>query len=248
MSRSYHPLAFTSEVLDAQVRYGSRAALDRLDRTNPGPSSTGPHGLRSPQAESARDPLTEDEQAFLAGLDGFYLATVSATGWPYVQFRGGPAGSIRTPDAHTIAWADFRGNRQYISIGNLNHDDRVAMIFLDYPRQLRLKVYGRAQVADIKRADDTHRAGPSPAAPLAVEGYRAKVEREVRIDVAAYDRNCPQHITPRYSGEELAPALRPLHDRISSLQSENARLRQALEDAGVVSGPEPEPTPPARVG
>src|SRR4051794_32721479 len=234
MSRSYHPLAFTSDVLDAQVRYGSRTALDRLDRTNPGPSSTGPDGLRGPQAEPARDPLTEDEQAFLAGLDGFYLATVSATGWPYVQFRGGPAGFIRTPDVHTIAWADFRGNRQYVSIGNLRHDDRVAMIFLDYRRQLRLKVYGRAHVADIKRGDGADRAGPS-SAPLAVEGYRAKVEREVRIDVAAYDWNCPQHITPRYSAEELAPALQPLHDRISSLESENARLRQALEAAGVVS-------------
>src|SRR3954462_9653812 len=141
MSRSYHQLAFTAEVLDAQARYGSRTALDRLDRTHPGPSSSaaGSGGRASPGLESARDPLTEDERAFLAELDGFYLATVSETGWPYVQFRGGPQGFIRTPDEHTIAWADFRGNRQYISTGNLSHDGRVAMIFLDYARQLRLK-------------------------------------------------------------------------------------------------------------
>jgi predicted pyridoxine 5'-phosphate oxidase superfamily flavin-nucleotide-binding protein len=178
------------------------------------------------------DALREPDRARPAGPDQSG-AIVDRTQWPLrptgrVSQR---PGFIRTPDAHTIAWADFRGNRQYISIGNLSHDDRVALIFLDYPRQLRLKVYGRAQIADLNRADGAGRPGSTPA-PLAVEGYRAKVEREVRIEVAAYDWNCPQHITPRYSAEELAPALQPLHDRISSLQSENARLRQALEGDG----------------
>ena len=226
MSRSYHPLAFTDDVVDAQVRYGSRAALDRLDRTHPGPSSSAAGLDESP----ARDPLTADERDFLGGLDGFYLATVSATGWPYVQFRGGPPGFIRTPDAHTIAWADFRGNRQYISTGNMRHGDRVALIFMDYARQLRLKVYGRARIDDADGSGDPEHPASSP---LAVEGYRAKVERDVRVDVAAYDWNCPQHITPRYTADELAPAIQPLRDQISSLRAENARLREALDAAGV---------------
>src|SRR6478735_7357794 len=201
MSRSYHPLAFTDDVVDAQVRYGSRAALDRLDRTHPGPSSSAP-GL---DESSARDPLTSDEQEFLSELDGFYLATVSATGWPYVQFRGGPPGFIRTPDEHTIAWADFRGNRQYISMGNLAVEGRAALIFMDYARQARLKVYGWATVHDVHEPGrdrhglrDTHKARIRPADPasgdssLAVPGYPGRVERELHVDVIAYDWNCPQ--------------------------------------------------------
>ena len=121
MSRSYRPLAFTPSVIDAQVAYGSRAALERLDRTHPGPG--GPGGPRADpvdgpeQLTSVRDPLTDEEREFIAGMDGFYLASISETGWPYVQFRGGPPGFVTTPDEHTMAWPDFRGNRQYISAG-----------------------------------------------------------------------------------------------------------------------------------
>jgi hypothetical protein len=121
MSQNYHRMAFTPSVLDAQDAYGSRAALDRLDRGAPGGRPAG-----TPFDETARDPLTDDERDFITGIDGFYLATVSETGWPYVQFRGGPAGFVTAPDDHTIAWPDFRGNRQYFSTGNLAHDGRAA--------------------------------------------------------------------------------------------------------------------------
>jgi len=225
MSHGYRSLAFTADVLAAQTSYGSRAALDRLDRVHPG-ASEGPRtgdvaAPVRPGVTGPGDPLTEVERAFLAQLDGFYVATVSSTGWPYVQFRGGPPGFVRTPDERTIAWADFRGNRQYITMGNLSHDARVALIFLDYARQVRLKVFGVAQISDARRGPPDGRE-----TPLVVPGYRAKVEREVRIHVAAYDWNCPQHIEPRYTAEELAPMIRPLHDRIDELEAENDALRR----------------------
>ncbi|CAA9351264.1 MAG: Flavodoxin reductases (ferredoxin-NADPH reductases) family 1 [uncultured Nocardioidaceae bacterium] len=190
MSRNYHRLAFTATVLEA-----------------------------SEGSDAARDPLSDDERDFIAGMDGFYLATVSRTGWPYVQFRGGPSGFVTTPDEHTIAWPDFSGNRQYISTGNLTQDDRAALIFLDYAHPARLKVYGHASIADI-------RSSSPEAVSDAVTFSRARAEREIRIEVSAYDWNCPQHITPRYTAEQLAPVWGRLRQRVSELEAENARLRR----------------------
>ena len=219
MSSSYHRLAFTSDVLGIQEQYGSRRALDRLDRLHPQLKARDP-------GPAPRDALTADERGFLGELDGFYLASVSSTGWPYVQFRGGPPGFIRTLDEHTIAWADFRGNRQYISVGNVASERRVALIFLDYARQLRLKVFGIARVEDAPTGSSAEERSA-----LGLEGYRAKVEREVRVDVTAYDWNCPQHIVPRYTVEELASVVDPLRRRLSDLERENARLRRVVERA-----------------
>jgi uncharacterized protein len=220
MSRGYRPLAFTPGVIDAQVAYGSRAALERLDRTHPGPGGSRADPVDGSEHSSrVLDPLTDEEREFITGMDGFYLATISETGWPYVQFRGGPPGFVTTPDEHTIAWPDFRGNRQYISTGNLAHDSRAAIIFMDYARQARLKVYGHTRIADL-------RSTPPGAISEAVGAYRAKLEREVCVDVAAYDWNCPQHITPRFSAEELAPVLGPLRQRVAELEAENAQLRE----------------------
>ena len=125
-----------------------------------------------------------------------------AAGWPYVQFRGGPPGFVRTPDAHTLAWADFRGNRQYISTGNVEGDDRVSLFFMDYPNQPRLKVFGHARIVDAR--DD-----PDVVAELTVPGYRAVVEQAVVVTIVAFDWNCPQHITPRFSPAELEVAAGP---------------------------------------
>jgi uncharacterized protein len=187
MSEGYDRVAFTEHVRDAQARYGSRAALARLERRGGSPP----------------DELTKLERNFIVQRDGFYLATTSDTGWPYVQFRGGPPGFVRSPTEHSLAWADFRGNRQYISVGNIAHDNRVALFFMDYPRQLRLKVYGRADVIDV-------RDQPEAADTLAVPGYPAIVERVVTVTVVAYDWNCPQHITPRYTLAELHELAGPL--------------------------------------
>lgn len=220
MSTSYHSIAFTPAVMDAQIHYGSRAAMERMEGHDVGPVDD--RGL-------ARDPLTAVEREFIARQDGFYLATTSENGWPYVQFRGGPPGFVTSPDEHTLAWADLRGNRQYISVGNLEHDSRVAMIFLSHAEQSRLKVFGRARLSDVE--------GRGPyAGKLVVPPYRAVVEREVRVDVQAFDWNCPQHITPRYTARELEPVVGPMRRRVSELESENEELRGRL--AAFASAPE----------
>ncbi|GAA2357673.1 pyridoxamine 5'-phosphate oxidase [Catellatospora methionotrophica] len=200
MSESYASIAFTRHVRQAQERYGSRAAAQRLGDSVPG-------------GGEPRDPLTAFEADFIELRDGFYLASTSDTGWPYVQFRGGPPGFVKVLDEHTLGWADFRGNRQYISVGNIAGDDRVSVFFMDYPRQLRLKVFGHASVVDVR--DD-----PSLAQALTVEGYRAKVERAVTVTVVAFDWNCQQHITPRYSAEELRAVIGPMQEELERLRAQ----------------------------
>jgi predicted pyridoxine 5'-phosphate oxidase superfamily flavin-nucleotide-binding protein len=165
--------------------------------------------------------FTEAEAAFIAGRDSFYMATVSESGWPYVQHRGGPPGFIRILDESTLGVADFRGNRQYISAGNLASDDRAALILMDYPSRRRLKIYAHIEIKDLA-------ADPELAAKLTLQGYRAKTERGLIIRLAAFDWNCPQHITPRFSQAELAPALAPLRARLEALEAENMTLRGEL--------------------
>src|SRR3954453_20431595 len=176
MSGHYGDIAFTPAVADVQAQHGSRRFYARRQARRPG--GIGP------------DALTEDEKDFLAERDGFYLATVSETGWPYVQFRGGPTGFLRVVDDHTIGWADFRGNLQYISTGNVGGDDRVALIALDYAHQRRLKIFGHARVVTV--AED-----PTLVESFADPAYDAEVERAVLVTVEAFDWNCQQHITPR---------------------------------------------------
>jgi uncharacterized protein len=168
---------------------------------------------------------------FLQTRDGFHLATVGETGWPYVQFRGGPPGFLHVLDEHTIAWADFRGNRQYVSTGNLDPagDARVAIIAMDHAHQLRIKLLGTARIID---AD----ADPDLTARMTVPGYDAVVERVVVVTLAAFDWNCPQHITPRYTAEELKDVVAPLVAELEQLRAENARLRSAAWDTPVGRG------------
>ena len=162
--------------------------------------------------EAHHDRLGPAEAAFLAARDSFYMATVSETGWPYVQHRGGPPGFLKVLDEQTIGFADFRGNRQYVSVGNLAGDDRVALILVDYPHRRRLKILGRAR--PVTAAEDPATAASGWRLP----GYRAKVERGLLIAVEAFDWNCPQHLTPRFTGAEIAAAVAPLHARIAELE------------------------------
>ena len=167
--------------------------------------------------------LGEAEIAFIAARDSFYMASVSETGWPYVQHRGGPPGFLRVLDAKTLAFADFRGNRQYISLGNLTADGRASLILMDYPNRARLKLYVRIEAKDIA-------AEPGLEEKLIVPGYKAKPERALVMHVEAFDWNCPQHITPRFSETELADALAPVRQRIADLELENTQLRRRLND------------------
>jgi len=174
------------------------------------------------EGDRRSDRLTRGAAAFIAERDSLYMATVSESGWPYVQHRGGPPGFISILDDKTLAIPDFRGNRQYISTGNLAADDRAALILMDYPNRRRLKIYAHVEARDLA-------ADPELAAKLSLPGYRAKVERALIIHLVAFDWNCPQHITPRFSEAELAPALAPLRARLEALEAENQALRAKLE-------------------
>ena len=207
MARAFAEIAFTPNVLDEQARQGSASGYARF---------------LAPEAAPG-DAVGPDEAAFIAARDGFYQSTVGETGWPYVQFRGGPVGFLKVLDGKTLAYADFRGNRQYLSVGNLRGDDRVALILVDYPNRRRLKVWGHARVVEI---DDD----PKLVARLHDPDYRARPERAVVITVAALDWNCPQHLPQRFTRQELEPVLAPLHAELERLRAENAALRR--ENAG----------------
>jgi predicted pyridoxine 5'-phosphate oxidase superfamily flavin-nucleotide-binding protein len=164
------------------------------------------------------DRFTENEAAFIAERDSFYLATVSETGWPYVQHRGGPRGFLKVVDDRTLAFADYRGNRQYISTGNLAADDRASLFLMDYAHRARLKIYAHIEAVALD-------ADPALTALVTVPGYKAKLERIFRVRLEAFDWNCPQHITPRFTEDEVTEAVRPLRDRVEALQAEVDALR-----------------------
>ena len=178
MVRNYAEVMFTKSVTEAQEHYGTRAAADRMAAS-----------------DDRRGVLTARESEFIAERDGFYMASVNDDGWPYVQFRGGPAGFLKTLDEKTLGYADFRGNQQYISVGNLAHDDRVSLFFMDYANRKRLKLVARARVVDAEN-------DPELVARVEEPDYRARIERAIVFDVVAFDWNCPQHITQRYTEEE----------------------------------------------
>lgn len=172
--------------------------------------------------------FTPAELEFIAERDSFYMATVSETGWPYVQHRGGPPGFLRALDDRTLACADFRGNRQYISVGNLTANDRASLFLMDYPNRRRLKMYVHVEVRTA--ADD-----PKTLESIAMPGYPGKVERALVFHLDAFDWNCPQHITPRFTESELSEALEPIRQRIEKLEAENKRLQYELQQASGVA-------------
>jgi uncharacterized protein len=174
--------------------------------------------------DRASDRFTESEIAFIGERDSFYMATVTENGWPYVQHRGGPRGFLKVLNDKTLGFADFRGNRQYISLGNVAADDRVALILVDYPNRGRLKILAHMETRDI-------RDEPALAEHLIVPGYKGKPERAFLLHLETFDWNCPQHITPRFTVPEIESALSPLHERIAALESENQILRAQVAGA-----------------
>jgi uncharacterized protein len=206
MGRRFAELAFTPLVKEQQKQHGSRHLYERMERSNDPGDSLGPY-----------------ERAFIEASDGFYMASVTETGWPYIQYRGGLKGFLHILDDRTLGFADLRGNKQYISVGNLQHEDRVALFFMDYPHQTRLKCLGRAKVhegtAEARKLIDQ----------LRMPEEKTPAERAMLIHVEGFDWNCPQHITPRYTEEELVKALEPMQQRIEKLEEENKRLRASAE-------------------
>ena len=193
-------IAFTPIVKALQAERGSRANYRRMEDRG---------GFRTE--------LTEDLAQFLASVDTAYLATANATGQPYAQHRGGPKGFIRILGPKTLGFADYRGNRQYVTTGNLAENDRAFLFLMDYAHRRRVKLWGRAQVSD-----DLH-----VIASLMPEGYQAKPEQAILFEVEAWDINCPQHIPQKFDASDVERVLGELQRRIAELEAENAALREA---------------------
>ena len=196
MTHRFAELMFTPHVKALQAEDGSRASYARFEE--PG--------------FPARDRLTRKEAEFIAQRDSFYMATTSETGWPYVQHRGGPAGFLKMIDEQTLAFADYPGNRQFVSFGNMAASDRVALILMDYPNRRRLKLLGHAKVMDAE-------SNPDPLGLFDPPGD-ANSARLVVIALEGFDWNCPQYITPRFTEAEIAP----LRAKLAALEVKVAAL------------------------
>ena len=193
MATKYLDLTFTDAVCRAQTQYYGRAD----------------HIAGAPE----RDPLSQAEAEFIAARDSFYLGSISESGWPYIQHRGGSPGFLRVINETTLAFADYKGNRQLLTTGNVSVNDRVALFLMDYKNRERLKILGHARVEDA-------RAHPELVAQLADPKMQSAVERLVFIDVVSFDWNCPKYITPRYSAEEVEEVVGPLKSRIAELEAQ----------------------------
>ncbi len=183
MTDNFTELAFTDSVKVQQEKYGTRTAYARME-----------------QGGKFRNQITWQEQRHIEDRDGFYMASVGENGWPYMQFRGGPKGFLKVIDDNTLAFTDFRGNGQYISTGNINATRKTVLFLMDYTQKQRLKIWAEAEVLDPAEH-------PELAKKLIVPDYQATVERIIVFKVHAFDWNCPQHITPRYTQEEVERGL-----------------------------------------
>ncbi|MEF7614463.1 2Fe-2S iron-sulfur cluster-binding protein [Aquincola sp. MAHUQ-54] len=214
MGRAYSDITFTPTVREVQSEMGSREQYAFLD------------------AMSERgDALTPREAQFLTEADHFFQATVSEAGWPYVQHRGGPKGFLKVLDPRTIGFADFRGNVQYLSVGNLRKDDRVSMIVVDYPNRRRLKLLGRVELVEAGASAQ----GDAAIAAVSDPSYGATVERAFLIRIEGWDWNCPQHITPRFTEAEVASLTAPLRAQVQKLKTQLSEAKAALAASQVPS-------------
>ncbi len=204
MASAFAKLAFTPTVQKLQKQNGSAEIYQRFLENE----------------VEAGNKLTEKETDFISKRDGFYQSSVSETNWPYVQFRGGPKGFLKVLDEQTIAYADYRGNRQFISTGNFNANNRTSLILMDYPNRRRLKIWGEVEIIDTATK-------PELITQLHDETYKALPERAIIITITAFDWNCPQHIPQRLTLEELEPHLQPLKEEIRKLKEENEKLKRS---------------------
>ena len=179
MAHQFSRIMFTEGIKRLQERYGSRRQYQRMAQLGPSNDAFGP-----------------DEIAFIQQRDSFYIASQGENGWPYIQHRGGPKGFLKVLDPQTLAFADFSGNKQYITTGNVNYNDKVTLFLMDYPHQTRLKILGHATTVE-------RNADPNLEKAVATTDYQAKIERVFKIRVVAFDWNCQQHITPRFTAEEI---------------------------------------------
>jgi len=204
MSKEFYEMMFTESVKQAQEHYGTRKAFERIEAN---------------AKKGEFEGLGDLEKDFIESRDGFYIATVNEDGWPYIQFRGGPPGFLKVIDDKTLAYADFKGNLQYISVGNLAANNKPALFLMDYAQQRRLKILATIEVKDAAEE-------PELIEKLRVSNYKASVERAMTLHVKAFDWNCPQHITQRFTVEEIKRMIAPVYERIEELEEENAGLKK----------------------
>lgn len=206
MAKNFATLAFTDSVKAMQEKLGSRATYARVER------------------DTYIDGLTENEVDFIAQRDSFYMASIGEKGFPYIQHRGGPKGFLKVLDSKRLGFIDFKGNMQYITVGNLATNNNVALIMLDYPSRARLKIFAKASIIELK--DD-----PSLLELLDLASYKFRPERMMVLDIEAYDWNCPQHITPRYTAEEIELAFAPQKEYVLKLEAEVKELKEKLNES-----------------
>ncbi len=203
MAKNYAAIAFSDEAKKIQERLGSRASYARMEKN------------------TYVDGLTENEIKFIGSQDSFYMATIGENGYPYIQHRGGPKGFLKVLDANRVGFIDFSGNMQFVSVGNLATNNKVAIIMVDYPARTRLKIYAMATIVELK--DD-----PALYALLGLDEYKFRPERMIVFHIEAYDWNCPQHITPRYTLEDIEEVFTSQRDHIAALEEEIKTLKAAI--------------------
>jgi predicted pyridoxine 5'-phosphate oxidase superfamily flavin-nucleotide-binding protein len=206
MARNFGEIAYSTPVKEMQEKLGSRASYARMEKA------------------TYVDGLTPVEADFIARRDSFYMASFGENGYPYIQHRGGPKGFLKVLDPKRLGFIDFKGNMQYITVGNMATNNNVALILVDYPAKARLKIYARAEILEFKDNQGLYQQ-------LDLDGYKFRPERMMVLNVEAYDWNCPQHITPKYTAEEIEQAFAPQRNHIEQLEAEIARLKKELEDA-----------------
>jgi predicted pyridoxine 5'-phosphate oxidase superfamily flavin-nucleotide-binding protein len=204
MAKNFAQIAFTDAVKKLQEKHGSRDSYERMEKFN------------------VSDGLTEGETSFIENRDSFYLASIGANEFPYIQHRGGPKGFLKVLDSKRLGFIDFTGNKQYVSVGNMATNNKVSLIMIDYPTRTRLKIFAKAEVVELKDSPELYDL-------LNLENYKFRPERMMIFHIEAYDWNCPQHITPRYTVEEINEAFLPQKKYIESLELEIKNLKSKLK-------------------
>ncbi|REG98128.1 pyridoxamine 5'-phosphate oxidase family protein [Flavobacterium aquicola] len=208
MAKNFAEIAFTDAVKALQEMHGSRKGYERMEKFN------------------IIEGLSENEMGFIANRDSFYLASIGEKNFPYIQHRGGPKGFVKVLDKNTIGFIDFSGNKQYISVGNFVTNNNVALIMMDYPSRTRLKIYAKAEIIELKD-------NPELLSKLDLGDYQFRPERIMLFHIEAFDWNCPQHITPRFTIEEIQIAFEPKFQHILKLEEEIENLKSRLKESGL---------------
>ena len=208
MAKNFAEIAFSDAVKVLQEKNGSRKGYERMEKFN------------------VIDGLSQNEMDFIANRDSFYLASVGERNFPYIQHRGGPKGFVKVLDKNTIGFIDFSGNKQYISVGNFATNNNVALIMVDYPSRARLKIFAKAEIVELND-------NPELLSRLALGDYLFRPERMMLFHIEAFDWNCPQHIIPRFTVEEIQIAFEPQLQYISKLETEVENLKNRLKESGL---------------